>query len=287
MTIFQAYQQLVIRLTEIYDNSEAANIADLVMEHITGCNRIDRIVNKDFSLSVQKEERLKEITTQLLAHRPVQYVLGEAWFAGMKFYVNEKVLIPRPETEELMEWIVSDHRLSVGNTNLRILDIGTGSGCIPVALKKKLPNAEVTAIDVCTEALHIAIQNAGINEVEIDFRILDFLNKSNWNGLGQFNVIVSNPPYVKKSEAKEMRKSVLDYEPSLALFVPDNDALIFYRYIAEFAKLHLRDGGSVYLEINESLGLEVANLLTEKGFSHIELKKDMQGKERMIKAGFN
>ena len=299
MTIHQAYQQLLFQLFEIYGDSEAHNIADWVMEHITEWKRIDRIVNKEFPLSVQKEEHLKKYMAELLNHRPVQYVLGEAWFAGMKFYVNEKVLIPRPETEELVQWIVDSSKklvgssqLAVGNsiadneqrtTAISLLDIGTGSGCIPVALKKKLPSAEVTAIDVCTEALTIAVENAVRNEKEINFKLVDFLDKSKWNELDKYNIIVSNPPYVKKSEASEMKKGVLDYEPSLALFVPDDDALLFYKNIADFALTHLEEKGMVFMEINEALGNEVVSLFKEKGFSNVELRKDLQGKERMVK----
>lgn len=286
MTIHQAYQQLLFQLYEIYDDSEAHNIADWVMEHITEWKRIDRIVNKEFPLSVQKEEQLKKFTAELLNHRPVQYVLGEAWFAGIKFYVNEKVLIPRPETEELVEWIVEE----AAGRELRaasIIDIGTGSGCIPITIKKKLPLTEVTAIDVSSEALGIAVENAVSHETEIDFKLIDFLEVSKWNGLGKFSIIVSNPPYVKKSEAVEMKKGVLDFEPSLALFVADDDALIFYRQIADFALLHLEEHGMLFMEINEALGNKVMELFKQKGFTQIEIKKDLQGKDRMVKAGFN
>lgn len=311
MTIHQAYQQLLFQLFEIYSDTEAHTIADWVMEHITEWKRIDRIVNKEFPLSAQKQEQLEKYTKELLAHRPVQYVLGEAWFAGMKFYVNEKVLIPRPETEELVEWVVKEvagsewrvagknkvssgqsavgnaatnNKFSILHSTFNIIDIGTGSGCIPIALKKKLPGAEVTAIDVCSEALSIAVENALNNETEIDFKLLDFLDNNKWNELGQFDIIVSNPPYVKKSEAKEMRKGVLDFEPSLALFVPDDDALIFYKQIADFALTHLKTGGTVFMEINEALGNDTVALFKQKGFTLVELKKDMQGKDRMVKA---
>lgn len=292
MTIHQAYQQLLFQLFEIYDDSEAHNIADWVMEHITEWKRIDRIVNKEFPLSVEKQERLEKYTKELLSHRPVQYVLGEAWFAGMKFYVNEKVLIPRPETEELVQWIVesgkwkmeNEKSLSTIHSPFSIIDIGTGSGCIPIALKKKLPQAAITALDVCSEALSIAVENAVSNETEIDFKLLDFLDTSKRNELGQYDIIVSNPPYVKKSEATAMRKGVLDFEPSLALFVPDDDALIFYKQIADFALTHLKPGGMVFMEINEALGNDTVALFREKGYSHVELKKDMQGKDRMIRA---
>jgi release factor glutamine methyltransferase len=309
MTIHQAYQQLLFQLFEIYDDSEAHNIADWVMEHITEWKRIDRIVNKDFPLSAQKEEQLKIFTAELLNHRPVQYVLGEAWFAGMKFFVNEKVLIPRPETEELVEWVkeavsrklqaasnetdneqrtTTNVHLSTVNRHpssvISIIDIGTGSGCIPIALKKKLPNADITAIDVCSEALSIAVQNAVSNETEIEFKLVDFLDTGKWDELGKFDIIVSNPPYVKKSEAAAMKKGVLDFEPSLALFVPDEDALLFYKQLADFGLLHLKENGLLFMEINEVLGKEVIELFNQKGYSHVELKKDLQGKDRMVKA---
>jgi release factor glutamine methyltransferase len=221
--------------------------------------------------------------------------LNEAWFYGLKFEVNESVLIPRPETEELVDWIIKEVRgkkyevrrtaaaHATHHSPLTLLDIGTGSGCIPISLKKNLPDAEVSAIDVCSEALHTATTNALNNETEINFLLLDFLDESKWNTLGQYTIIVSNPPYIKTTEANTMSKHVLDYEPHKALFVPDDDALLFYRKIADFAMQHLHHGGAAYVEINQQLGKETVELFQQKGFT-VELRKDMSGNERMVKA---
>ena len=250
---------------------------------------------KQLEVPTENKEQINHILQELLTHRPVQYVLNEAWFYGFKFEVNETVLIPRPETEELVDWVLKevqgkkyevrteDSAYLVPRTSyLHILDIGTGSGCIPIALKKNLPAANISAIDVCSEALHTAINNAVMHETEINFQLLDFLDENKWNELGTYDLIISNPPYVKTSEAKTMSEHVLEYEPHKALFVPDEDALLFYRKIADFALTHLNSNGIVYLEINQQLGKETIDLLQQKGFA-VELKKDMSGNERMLK----
>ena len=283
MTIQLAYQQLLAQLYEVYDNREAANIADMVIEHVTGQRKIDRIVYKDIPVNTKQQEQLQKITGELLQHRPVQYVLGEAWFMDMKLRVNESVLIPRPETEELVEWILNDIRKS-GNKEISLIDIGTGSGCIPIAVRKKIPDAGVSAIDVSDNALQVAILNSIEQKVLVDFLHLDFLNEEEWNQLGKYNIIVSNPPYIKQSEAGLMRDNVLKYEPKVALFVPDKDALVFYKAIAKFSRSHLKPGGSVYVEINEALGEAVVAIFKATGFTEVILKKDMQGRERMVKA---
>jgi release factor glutamine methyltransferase len=296
MTIKEAGKNITDTLINIYDLHEATTITDLVIEHLTGISRNDKIKYSDIQFTAD-EQKLNQMLIQLNNHRPVQYVLNEAWFYGLKLEVNESVLIPRPETEELVDWIVKDVRSkkyevrrvprrtpsSDGLKGLSILDIGTGSGCIPITLKKNLPQTEVSAIDVCSEALHTAINNAVNQETEINFQLLDFLNENKWNELGMYDIIVSNPPYIKNSEAKTMSQHVLDYEPHKALFVPDEDGLLFYRKIADFALTHLNSNGVVYLEINQQLGKETAELFQQKGFT-VELKKDMSGNERMVKA---
>jgi len=284
MHIQDAYTQLMYQLFELYSDREAANIADLVIEHITGFKRIDRITNKQFPLNDQQQELFETYTKQLLQHTPVQYVLHEAWFAGVNLYVDENVLIPRPETEELVEWVVEESKKSKVKSK-KVLDIGTGSGCIPIALKKKLPAADMYALDVSEAALAVAEKNAETHNTPITFYQADFLDKSTWKKFSKFDIIVSNPPYIKQSEEKEMRGNVLLHEPHLALFVPDEDALLFYRSIAEFGLIHLTEAGELFFEINEALGKEVAELLEEHGYANIELRKDMQGKDRMIKAG--
>lgn len=283
MTVQEAYKQLMFQLFELYDDREAGNIADRVTEHITGLKRIDRIINKQFLLTTEQEELLKNYTAQLLDHKPVQYVLHEAWFAGIKFYVDENVLIPRPETEELVLWILKEvYSLSLANYSL--LDIGTGSGCIPIALKKKLSSAEIYAVDVSAAALEVAKKNAASQQTKIIFHRLDILDEPAWKRLPTFDIIISNPPYIKQNEEDEMRKNVLQYEPHIALFVPENDALIFYKTIAAFGLKHLNKNGKLFFEINEALGNEVCVLLEQYGYKNIELKKDMQGKDRMVKA---
>jgi release factor glutamine methyltransferase len=314
MTIHEAYTKLLHGLYAIYDNCEAANIADWVIENVTGKNKIDRIVDKNFYLNNELKNQLANITTQLLNHKPVQYVLNEAWFAGMKLYVDEAVLIPRPETEELVDWIISDvlgTKDKYRNTNveeritkyeirnnkpgedsdfgiktsyLSILDVGTGSGCIALALKKKIDSAGVYAIDVSDKALYVAKTNAQIHNLNINFSQLNFLDKEQWKGLGKYNIIVSNPPYIKQSEEAAMQENVLAHEPHLALFVPDQDALIFYKALTEFVQKHLKAGGKLFVEINETLGQQVVELFQKDFFSNVELKKDLQGKDRMVRA---
>ncbi len=292
MTVHQAQQQLQTALVEVYDDREAANIADWVMEHVTGQRKIDRIMHKHSPLALDKAARLQEFTRELLTHKPVQYVLHETWFAGMRFYVDENVLIPRPETEELVEWIVQwttgNWQSAIGNnssmaTSLRILDIGTGSGCIPVSLKKKLPQAEVYACDVSEGALTVAARNAAAQQTAVNFLQVDFLDKESWPVLPQVDIIVSNPPYIPQKDKQTMLQNVLAYEPHLALFVPDNDALVFYEAIAGFAQRTLPAYGCVFVEIHEDLGQQTKELFELKGFK-AEVKKDFQGKDRMVKA---
>jgi release factor glutamine methyltransferase len=285
MGIQDAYTQLMYQLFELYDDRESANIADWVIEHITGFKRIERITNKQFPLNTSQQELLKTYTAQLLQHEPVQYVLHEAWFCGLKFFVDENVLIPRPETEELVEWIereVSSFQFPVSS----LLDIGTGSGCIPISIKKKLPGCDVHALDISETALSVAEKNANILNASITFHEINILDNKQWDLLPMFDIIVSNPPYIKQSEEKEMRSNVLQHEPHVALFVPDEDALLFYKTIAEFGSQHLNKDGQLFFEINEALGEEVKELLLQKGYSNVEVKKDMQGKDRMVKARF-
>jgi len=282
MTIQAAYQQLLVQLYELYDQREAANIADLVIEAVTGQKKIDRIVYKDLLVNEVQQQELHKIGTELLEHRPVQYVLGQVWFRDMQLRVNESVLIPRPETEELVDWIIKDIQAS-GKTELSLLDIGTGSGCIPIAVRKKIPGVAVSGVDVSDDALQVAILNSIEQKVLVDFLHLDFLNESEWNHLGKYNIIASNPPYIKKSEEAYMSANVLKHEPHLALFVPDEDPLLFYKAIVKFATAHLKEEGAVYVEINETLGEEVKVLFLDKGFSKVEVRKDMQGKDRMVK----
>ena len=282
MSVQEAYKSLLFQLYEIYNNREAAIIANMVIEHITGLSKIDRIINKDYKLTTLENELLFTITEKLLAHIPVQYATNECWFGTNKFYVDENVLIPRPETEELIEWITADIKKS--SENLKILDIGTGSGCIPITLKSKTPHAKIYALDISEGALSVAAKNAKKINANISFIQTNFLEEINWD-IGQFDIIVSNPPYVKASEKEEMQKNVVLYEPHLALFVEDDDPLLFYRKIAEFGIEHLKTNGTIYVEINESLGQETQKCFEAFNYE-VELKKDLQHKDRMIKAYF-
>ena len=283
MTLNEARTVLTKELKNVYESAELKNIIELVIEHITNMTRAEQVKNKVPYLTCTQLENLDTITERLKKNEPVQYVLGEAWFAGMKFKVNKNVLIPRPETEELVDWIAEIENGKWKMENISILDVGTGSGCIPIIIKKKLPEANVSAIDVCSEALFTATENSIELNADVDLFLLDFLDEEKWKELGQYDIIVSNPPYVKQSEINTMHERVKEFEPHLALFVPDNDALLFYKKLSAFSKDHLKPGGSLFLEINESLGEQVVNTFRSNGFSNIELRKDMQGKDRMIK----
>ena len=285
MTIHEANMRLIFQLYELYDDREAANITDLVMENITGWKRIDRVINKELKMSGVMEQQLENYTKELLTHKPVQYVLHEAWFGGMKYYVDEHVLIPRPETEELVDLVIKEvKKKSNAQNNLdkkkSLLDIGTGSGCIPITLKKNLPETDVYSIDVSEKALDVAKRNANMNGADVKFVLGNFLDENKWIEFSSFDVIVSNPPYIPKKGMEEMSKNVVDYEPHLALFVPDDDPLIFYKAIARFAEKKLLPGGRIFLELHEQLAEEVKGLFSF--FGEVQVKNDMQGKERFL-----
>lgn len=292
MDLQQAQQEMLSRLRPLYEDREAAAITDWVMEKITGWKKIDRIIHKNMSLSQEGLELFQLYTGELEDHRPVQYVLQEAWFAGLKFYVDEQVLIPRPETEELVEWVTEEIRQHepaylpglTGTPAPVVLDVGTGSGCIAVTLKKQLPQAQVYACDLSREALAIAERNAIANQAVIYFHQLDFLDSSQWETLPQVQILVSNPPYIPLREKETMAPHVVGFEPHLALFVEDGDPLIFYKALAQFALKKLQPGGQLFAEIHEGLGEEVKAHFQESGFHSVIIKKDMQGKDRMVKA---
>lgn len=286
MTIIEAQQELIQRLTPIYDKREARNIADMVMESITGYKKSERIIHKTSSLNNELSERLEKYIIDLEKQKPVQYVLKEAWFYGMNFYVDENVLIPRPETEELVNWVVEEIHSSesVGwNRRTIILDVGTGSGCIPISLKKAIPSTEVWGCDVSELALNVARINSAKLGHLVDFQGLDFLDPVQRNQLPHVNILVSNPPYVPEKDKESMHPNVLKYEPHIALFVPDNDPLIFYRAIADFGLHRMHKDGIIFIEIHEDLAPALEDLFTSSGYSRIEVRRDMQGKERMMK----
>jgi release factor glutamine methyltransferase len=296
MKLHEAGQLLGNQLKAIYTGSEASNIAALVLEVLTGLTSTERIMQKDLLLTTGQLAQLDQYTKQLLQHEPVQYVLQKAWFYGLELYVDPNVLIPRPETEELVHWIVRDVRLmgkdvfestsqrADGTTELKILDIGTGSGCIALALKKSMPRSEVWGCDLSDEALNVARRNGSSLDIRVDFQSVDFLDASQQKHLPTVDIIVSNPPYIPLKDQSSMHPNVLLHEPHTALFVPDEDPLLFYKALASFGKLRLHSPGAIYMEIHEDLGDAVLKLFQSEGYTDVSLKKDMQGKNRMTKA---
>ena len=283
---------LLQELSSLYDAQEIESFFYLILECFHNKKRIDLALDPDMDLDVMQLLRWESVLSELKNEKPIQYILGETEFYGLPFLVNENTLIPRPETEELVEWIIKSTNYETQNTKFRILDIGTGSGCIAISLAKNIPNAEVSAIDVSEKALATAKKNAEINKVEVNFINVDILKindlvelpTSNFQLPTQFDIIVSNPPYVRNLEKAEIKPNVLEYEPHLALFVEDTDALLFYRKIAQLAQKNLSENGQLLFEINQYLGKETVELLEDLGFKNIELKKDIYGNDRMIRS---
>ncbi len=312
MTVREVKRDFIQTLSPQYGLGEARAMSRYIFEDYFG-SKYETDTFLDFLI-----EDFNAIKKRLLAGEPVQYVVGFAWFYGLKFKVNPNVLIPRPETEELVAWVlesVNSHWSSdIGHLSLvngqqpimqnpkpetqnalpktrnakriTLLDIGTGSGCIPITLKVKNPDLVVSAVDISEGALITASRNAYRMTADVDFKRMDILNENDWSQVGRFDVIVSNPPYIPTKEKALMSHNVLDYEPHLALFVDDDDALIFYTQIANFALLHLNTEGVLFYECNEYNAVEVVDMLKNKGFKSVELQKDMSGKDRMIRACF-
>jgi release factor glutamine methyltransferase len=284
-TIIKEYRTHFIQeLSTIYDAGEAESFFYLILEEKQKLKRIDLALNPDLTITNNEIKLWNSILVELKKEIPIQYVLGKTSFYGLEFGVNENVLIPRPETEELVEWIIDSWKSEVRCQNLRILDIGTGSGCIAISLAKNIPNAPVFAVDVSEKALAIAQKNAQSNEVNVTFIHKNILETEDLDE--QFDIIVSNPPYVRELEKVEIKKNVLDNEPHLALFVEDNDALVFYRKIAELAQKNLAPNGQLFFEINQYLGKEMVELLEKMNFKNVELRKDIYGNDRMMKGDF-
>lgn len=284
MTIKKYRQYFINSLEDLYSIEELQSIFYLLAEKLLHLSRIDIALQLDDRLTSDEEINFNQAIDRLKIYEPVQYILGETEFFGYPFLVNKQVLIPRPETEELVSWIIED----VDKKETTILDIGTGSGCIAISLAKKLNNAVVSAIDISNKAIEVAKKNALINNVNVEYSSVDVLNfedklvlQDKWKS--KFDIIVSNPPYVRMQEKKLMQLNVIDHEPDIALFVEDDDPLLFYRRISELSRQYLKHNGTLYLEINEYLGVEMEKMLNEAGFKHVELKKDMFGKNRMIK----
>lgn len=275
-----AYRELYTALQSIYDKREAAAIAHEVLEQITGVGRLQRITDKDKLLTEEQMQQFEACKEKLASGIPMQYVLGYAWFMGRRLMVNEHVLIPRPETEELVQWVVDDNK----DKDPAILDIGTGSGCIPILLKLLLPQAKVSAIDISAGALEVAGINAESLSAGVQFQQLNFLNPDMRQSLPQYDVIVSNPPYIPETERQTLAAHVLDHEPGQALFVPGDDALLFYRNIAEFGLTHLLPGGSIYCELHVDYATATETQFKSTGYVSTELRTDMHGNLRMLKA---
>jgi release factor glutamine methyltransferase len=269
-------------LTDIYSVGEINAFVGIIVEAVCGWNRTQFLLNKTAALSDEQRENIEKIVARLQHQEPIQYILGKTEFYSLPFELNRHTLIPRPETEELVDWIVSEHQNRTG----KLLDIGTGSGCIAVSLAKHLPKMDVSAMDISAEALKMARKNAETNGVEVLFFQEDMLacrDVARRVSTAMFDLIVSNPPYILENEKAEMQDNVLCYEPYSALFVPNENPLLFYEAIVDFAQKNLRSGGALYLEINQKFGKETAEMLRQKGFSDIEVRQDLQGNDRMIK----
>ncbi|HUB61196.1 MAG TPA: HemK/PrmC family methyltransferase [Puia sp.] len=334
MDLRQAQRQLTTDLTPLYGSREATLIADWVIEHLTGHKKIDRLTKPMEPLPDHLLRKYYIYRSELLAHRPVQYVLRESWFAGMRFYVDENVLIPRPETEELVQWVIetigpalpSPHAVlptpvpgphailptpspvpgphavlptpgpvpspagtppaTPSTPSGPLLDVGTGSGCIAITLARKFPALPIHACDISTGALHVAGRNANTHNTAITFHHLDFLDPHAWTGFPSIQWLVSNPPYIPNAERPAMAPHVTGSEPAVALFVPDSDPLIFYRAIAGFSSRYLQPGGAAFVEIHEGMANPVAEVFRSHGASTVEIRKDLSGKDRMIKGNW-
>lgn len=296
MNIGEAERSLRQQLSGIYESSEASVIAALVLEHVSGLTATARIAKRTEELSPENSIELRIILERLQTHEPIQYITNRAPFYGMDLYVDSDVLIPRPETEELVDWIVKDVRAEGKDVferraaeadetrQLKILDVGTGSGCIALALKKAMPRAEVWGCDISDRALNIARRNGSLLDIRVDFQSVNFLDHAQQKHLPTVDVVVSNPPYVPLRDKHDMQPHVVRYEPHQALFVDDDDPLLFYKALAAFGLYRLYPGGILYLEIHEEMGRSVQQLLKENGYGSVEVRKDMQGKERMVKA---
>jgi release factor glutamine methyltransferase len=295
MTFAEAETTFITQLKSVYDSSEAKEIAFHVIHHLTGISKSEFFLNKQRLVNDAHKNSFMELIDELKEGKPLQYILGETQFYGLPFKVNPSVLIPRPETEELVDWVLKSLKPETGSlrsdlhsqTSIpKILDIGTGSGCIAISLKKHLLQAKVDAVDKFIDALKTAESNAILNQTEINFVQADILKEPELVSDTDYSIVISNPPYITPAEKNDMHANVLDYEPHSALFIPEENPLIFYHHITAFAKAHLINGGLLFFEINESFGKEIVEFLENEGFNNVELRKDLQGKDRMVKSEF-
>lgn len=265
------------RLKDLYDSREAKNIAQWVLQRVCDCSSTEFLLGKCDQLDEERRQQVETILNRLSTGEPIQHIFGEGEFCGLSFFVNKDVLIPRPETAELVEWILEEHH----GSNASFLDIGTGSGCIAISLKHANQSFNAHAMDISEKALDVAKRNAAEHHTDVTFLLDNILNPQ--TKMTDLDFIVSNPPYITEIEKEEMSPNVLDFEPHLALFVGNDNALLFYEAIAEFGISALKEGGNLYFEINEHYGKESCEMLEKMGYEEVVLKKDMQGKERMIK----
>jgi release factor glutamine methyltransferase len=269
-------------LSDLYYEKEIDSVTNIIIKTIFGTNWLHQLSGKGPDIAPDIKSRILEIISELKTGKPVQYVLGETEFYGNVIRLNEHVLIPRQETEELADLIIRENRDLRG----RIIDIATGSGCIAITLAKNIPGAILTATDISAEAISLARENAILNSVNITLVISDLTGPLH-ESIMQADIIVSNPPYVRESEKKLMHRNVIDFEPHTALFVPDDDPLVYYRHLLDISRSALNRGGKVYFEINEAMGRDLVNLMNVSGFREIKLVKDLNGKERIIKGTLN
>jgi release factor glutamine methyltransferase len=279
MSLQDTKQAIKHQLGNLYDAIEMNSMVNIIIEEVTGWDALHQNIHKNDALEPSQIEQLDHYVEQLLTGKPLQYIIQKAWFLGKAYFVNEGVLIPRPETEELVEWIIEYAQII--NKPLSILDIGTGSGCIPISLKLAIPNAHITAIDISKEALAIAEQNAASYHTEIEWIAQDILQTKQLKD--RYDIMVSNPPYIPLREKLAMQKQVADHEPEIALFVPDQFPLIFYSKIAHIGKSALKPNGQLFFEIHYDQGEAIIALLDEMGY-HAELRQDIFGKDRMVRA---
>lgn len=278
--LVKKYKELFqIELSPFFDSMEIDQFFYLTLEKFHQLKRVDLALQPNFEITSEENQNWDSVLNDLKTQKPIQYILGETSFYGLTFQVNENTLIPRPETEELVQWILETHP---DDSTISILDIGTGTGCIPITLKKNRPEATVCAIDISEKALEVATRNALINQVEVNFLIGDILTTTKLDQL--YDIIVSNPPYVRNLEKGGIATNVLQFEPHLALFVEDNDPLVFYRKITQLAQKYLKPNGQLFFEINQYLGDEMLVLVQSFGFTEIEIRRDIYGNNRMLRA---
>jgi len=282
-TVKAIFDYTIKQLSDIYPENEVRSILKITLKHYFNFDGKYLALHPDQRFTESELLKIIFLTKELKTGKPIQHILGETVFYELSFKVNENVLIPRQETEELVDWIIKDFN---NKEDIRILDIGTGSGCIPISLKKNIPLSVLHASDFSKQALELAKENVKRNNVEVNFIYDDILNFNLEKFPGSYDVIVSNPPYVLQNEKESLHRNVVDFEPHMALFVDNDEALVFYRAIIQFATKKLVKGGSLYFEINEIYGKAIEELLSNEGFSDISLKKDLNGKDRMIRAIF-